>query len=212
MSSCASRPTEYTLHPHGWPSNSMLTSYIFSLFLVGVVAQPGTNVDILRREAGVDYVQSQAAPSSTPNFAAFQCSSIADLSASSRPVFTKTDNGDWECSSMLEYSETGHTPSLFIQIRGIEPGVWSSFRVKLNFGSLLSRQVLGARAANLIHLLVGTNTPLRDLEGVLASGRELEITFDDVTLKYRQERLDPNRFNLFGSKKLSPQKSAPKPE
>jgi hypothetical protein len=181
----------------------MLISSIFSLFLVGVSAQPGMDAALRRAAAAADYIQVQAAPSPTSHFGASQCRSIADLSASNKPVFITTENGEWECTYQLEYSETGHTPSLFIQIRGIEPGVWSSFRIKLNFGSLLSRQVLGARAANLVNLLVGTNNPLGNLEGVLATGRELEITFDDVTLKYQQERLDPNRFNLFGSKKLS---------
>ncbi len=184
----------------------MLISSIFSLFLVGISAQPGMSADIRRVAAAADYIQIQAGPEPSPHFGASQCRSIADLSASSRPVFNTAENGEWECSYQLEYSETGHTPSLFIQIRGIEPGVWSSFRIKLNFGSLLSRQVLGARAANLVNLLVGTNNPLGNLEAVLATGRELEITFDDVTLKYQQERLDPNRFNLFGSKKLSRQK------
>ncbi|UHS63249.1 hypothetical protein HRR99_16745 [Agrobacterium vaccinii] len=160
----------------------------------------GAAMDHAQADAILQHVQSTPSASTTPAFTAAQCHGIADLSTKSRPVFTQRDNGEWECSYMIEYKETGHTPSLFLQIRGTESGIWSNFRLKLNFGSLLSRQVLGARAANLVYLLVGTNTPVKDLDAVLASGRDLEMSFDGVTLKYKQERLDTNRFNLFGSR------------
>ncbi|MGV1871971.1 MULTISPECIES: DUF6030 family protein [Agrobacterium] len=190
----------------------MLIPLIISLYLVSGSAQPGTADNKTRHPARVEHVQWKVPPRNSPSFAESQCRSIADLSVSSRPVFTVTENGEWECTYLIEYSETGHKPSLFIQIRGLDPGIWSSFRLKLNFGSPLSRQVLGAQAADLVYLLIGTNTPVRDLDAMLAAGRELEMTFDDVTLKYRQERTDSNRFNLFGSKKLGPEKNANKPD
>lgn len=136
----------------------------------------------------------------TPGFDETKCRRIADLSSPSRPVFTEKPDGEWECSYQLEYSETGHKPSVFLQIRGFEPGAWSSFRVKLNFGSLLSRQVLGDRAANLTYALIGDETPMRELAVTLGAGREFEASFGGITLRYRKERFNESRFNLSGAR------------
>jgi hypothetical protein len=138
-------------------------------------------------------------PGVTPGFDEMKCRRIADLSSPSRPVFIQKPDGEWECSYQLEYSETGHTPSVFLQIRGFEPGVWSSFRLKLNFGSLLSRQVLGDRAASLVYALIGDQTPMRELSVTLGAGREFEASFESITLRYRQERFDATRYNLSGT-------------
>ena len=136
----------------------------------------------------------------TPGFDETKCRRIADLSSPSRPVFTEKPDGEWECSYQLEYSETGHKPSVFLQIRGFEPGAWSSFRVKLNFGSLLSRQVLGDRAASLTYALIGDETPMRELAVTLGAGREFEASFGGITLRYRKERFNESRFNLSGAR------------
>jgi len=182
------------------PLDHMLVVAVISLILLSGDMARSAVMKNPQGDPSLQHIQSTPSDNTTPTFTAAQCHGIADLSTTSRPVFTQRDNGEWECSYMIEYKETGHTPSLFLQIRGTESGIWSNFRLKLNFGSLLSRQVLGARAANLVYLLVGTNTPVKDLDAVLASGRDLEMSFDGVTLKYKQERLDTNRFNLFGSR------------
>jgi hypothetical protein len=144
-------------------------------------------------------VRISAPNSEAPRFDATRCRGIADLSNTSRPVFIEKSDGQWECSYLLEYHETTHNPSVFIQIRGIQAGIWSSFRVKLNFGSLLSRQVLGARAAALIYALIGDKTPARDLATSLAAGRDFEISFDSIVLKYKRERFDDARYNFTGT-------------
>lgn len=187
----------------------MLVVAVISLFLLGGDAARTAAMGDPHADAMVHNIQSAPSIGMAPTFTAAQCQSIADLSATSRPVFIQKNNGEWECSYLIDYAETGHTPSLFLQIRGMEPGIWSNFRLKLNFGSLLSRQVLGARAANLVYLLVGPNIPIKDLDAVLASGRELEMSFDSVTLKYKQERVDTNRFNLFGSHKPTVERKLP---
>ncbi|NTJ43927.1 hypothetical protein G6L28_15100 [Agrobacterium larrymoorei] len=137
--------------------------------------------------------------SNAHKFDATRCRAIADLSSKSLPSFSSKDNGEWECTYLLEYPETGHAPSLFIQIRGFEPGQWKNFRLKLNFGSLLSRQVLGKRAANLVYMLVGEQTPIRQMDATLAEGREFELSFEGITLRYKRELFDTSRFNLFGT-------------
>lgn len=187
----------------------MLVVPIFSLlFLGGYPVQP-TATSAVGPDALVHNIQFASSASAPQTFNASKCQSLADLSGISRPVFTQRENGEWECSYLMEYKETGHSPSLFLLIRGMEPNVWSNFRIKLNFGSLLSRQVLGARASNVIFRLVGTNTPLKDLGPMMASGRELEMSFDGIILKYQQERTDPNRYNFFGSLKPAVQKKLP---
>ncbi|WP_320201890.1 DUF6030 family protein [Agrobacterium sp. rho-13.3] len=133
-----------------------------------------------------------------PSFNRQRCRGIADLSLASRPVFTERENGGWECVYVLEYSETGHSPSVFVQIRGLKAGTWSSFRLKLNFGSILSRQVLSARAAALVHALIGNREPIKGLAAELAEGHDFDRSFNRITLKYRQERLDNSRYNLTG--------------
>ncbi len=179
----------------------MLVAAILSLLLVGGDAGLATTSGAQVTPA-VQQAQQDTSTSPASSFNAPRCQGMADLSSPNRPVFIEKQNGEWECTYLLEYSETGHSPSVFIQIRGVAAGTWNSFRLKLNFGSLLSRQVLATRAASLVNSLFGTKTPLTDLDGMLASGREFELTFDGVTLKYRQERMDENRFNLFGSQNV----------
>lgn len=150
-------------------------------------------------EPPIALAQMEIPQRATGNFDAARCRGIAELTTQTPPMFIQKENGEWECSYMLEYPETGHSPSVFVQIRGIEPGVWSSFRLKLNVGSLLSRQVLGNRAANLVYELIGDQMPMRELGAVLAAGQEFELSFDGVKLTYRQERFDKMRYNLSGT-------------
>lgn len=182
----------------------MLLASIISLSLLGVELQPATASDISQSpNTALHHVQWSPTVSTFFGFDEKRCLAIAELSAPEKPVFTAQDTGDWQCTYVIDYAETGHKPSLFLQIRGMEPGVWSNFRIKLNFGSVLSRQVLGARAANIVYSLLGTNMPLKELEVVLASGLDMEIAFGSVTLKYRQERGDTNRYNLFGTRAIT---------
>ena len=170
-----------------------------------VSSAPSTPVSA--RDAGLSLAQAAtdvtarttSAPGVVPSFDEMKCRRIADLSSPSRPVFIEKPDGEWECSYQLEYTETGHTPSVFLQIRGFEPGVWSSFRLKLNFGSILSRQVLGDRAASLVYALIGDQTPMRELSVTLGAGHEFEASFEGITLRYRQERFDTTRYNLSGT-------------
>jgi hypothetical protein len=135
-------------------------------------------------------------------FTAARCRGIADISSKVRPLFQVKENGEWECTYLLEYPETGHSPSLFIQVRGVHPEQWSSFRLKLNFGSLLSRQVLGGRAAAIVYTLIGDQSPLRELDVTLALGREFDLSFSGITLRYKQEAFDASRYNLYGGNAL----------
>lgn len=181
----------------------MLLASIISLSLLGVETRPATASDVLRPPNTILHtVQWSPTVSTFFGFDEKRCLAIADLSATEKPAFIGQDTGEWQCTYVIDYAETGHKPSLFLQIRGVEPGVWSNFRIKLNFGSLLSRQVLAARATTIVSSLIGTNMPLKDLEVVLASGQDLEIAFGEATLKYKQERGDTNRYNLFGSRKM----------
>ncbi|MDQ1194385.1 DUF6030 family protein [Agrobacterium sp. SORGH_AS 787] len=136
------------------------------------------------------------------SFTAARCRSIADISSKVQPLFQVKENGEWECTYLLEYPETGHSPSLFIQIRGVHPERWSSFRLKLNFGSLLSRQLLGGRAAAIVYTLIGDQSPLRELDVTLALGRQFDISFSGITLRYKQEAFDASRYNLSGGNAL----------
>lgn len=179
----------------GWLFVAMLA---FSLIAFSLLV-PATTFQADHSGTSMGNMALVSASDSAPVFDAAHCRAIADLSAKNPPSFTAKENGEWECTYLLEYPETGHTPSLFIQVRGVEPGKWTSFRLKLNFGSLLSRQVLGMRAANLVYTLTGEQTPIRQLDAVLAEGREFELSFDTINLRYRQERMDTARFNLFGA-------------
>ncbi|QCI99378.1 DUF6030 family protein [Agrobacterium larrymoorei] len=180
----------------------MLITSFFSLALLGTSpAQAGNGVDHY-----VIPVQLDAAATPGPKFDAARCRGIADLSSKAQPMFQQKENGEWECSYLLDYTETGHTPSVFIQIRGVEPGRWSSFRLKLNFGSILSRQALGGRAASIVYTLIGDQTPLRELGVTLAGGRDFELLFNGMSLKYKQERFDKTRFNLSGTNAPNPNK------
>lgn len=128
-----------------------------------------------------------------------RCLGMSDLSQKNRPVFQEGPNGEWECMSFLEFPETGHNPSIFIQIRGAKGESWSTFRLKLNFGSLLSSQSLSERAVDIIEALIGDRTPMEELRAKLAARQEFETSIAGVGLRYRQEGMDPTRFNLFGS-------------
>lgn len=182
---------------------SMLLASIISLSLLGVALQLATASDASQSpNTTLHPAQWSPTVSTFFGFDEKRCLGIADLSSPEKPVFTTHDTGEWQCTYVIDYAETGHKPSLFLQIRGVEPGVWNNFRIKLNFGSVLSRQVLAARAANIVYSLLGTNMPLKDLEVVLASELDMEIAFGEATLKYRQERGDPNRYNLFGTRTM----------
>ena len=133
------------------------------------------------------------------NFDAVRCKAVADLSQKAPPTFTQMPSGDWECNSLLEFPETGRTPSLFIQIRGNKDGRWTYVRLKLNFGSPLSRQVLSERAVSVMHMLIGDRTSVKDLPAKLAAGQEFESTVAGAKVRYKQEGMDKSRFNLFGT-------------
>ncbi|MDQ1196828.1 DUF6030 family protein [Agrobacterium sp. SORGH_AS 787] len=133
------------------------------------------------------------------NFDAARCKALADLSQKEAPTFTQMPSGEWECNSLLEFPETGRTPSLFIQIRGNKDGRWTYFRLKLNFGSSLSRQTLSERAVSIIHLLIGERTSTTDLATSLAAGQEFESTIAGAKVRYKQEGMDKSRFNFFGT-------------
>ncbi|WP_243257877.1 DUF6030 family protein [Rhizobium skierniewicense] len=190
----------------------MLLASIISLFVLSVETRPATVLHVSQSPKTQRHpVQGSPSVSTFFGFDEKRCLGIAELSSSEKPVFTAYDTGEWQCTYVIDYAETGHKPSLFLQIRGVEPGVWNNFRIKLNFGSVLSRQVLAARAANIVYSLFGTNMALKDLETVLASGLDMEIAFGEASLKYRQERGDPNRYNLFGTR-TTPQPQPDKAE
>lgn len=132
-------------------------------------------------------------------FDAARCRGLSDLSQKSPPTFMRAESGDWECNSLLEFPETGRTPSLFIQIRGNKDGPWTYFRLKFNFGSPLSHQILGERATSVIKMLIGNETPTKDLAARLAAGQEFESTLAGAKLRYKQEGMEKSRFNLFGT-------------
>lgn len=134
-----------------------------------------------------------------PNFGADRCLGMANLSVAGRPAFRQHENG-WECTYLLEYRETGQQPSLFVQIRGAETGVWSSFRVKFKFGSHLSRQVLGGDAAKIVYLLTGNR--VSDLNELFAARQDFEMPLNDLMLKFVREAGEANSFNLFAIKKV----------
>ncbi len=195
--------------------NTMLAAIVIPFILAGGgdVGRTAAVLPVLPQSPSVQLVQLNAPREAVADFNALRCKGIGDLSSPNKPVFTEKGNGEWECTYLQEYPETGHTPSVFLQIRGVEAGVWSSFRLKLNFGSLLSRQVLGTRAANLVYTLIGNDTPMRELDVTLAAGREFEIAFGGITLKYLQERMDQTRFNVFGTQKgRVPDTAPPAPE
>lgn len=131
-------------------------------------------------------------------FDASRCRGISDLSQKKPPVFQEGANGEWECTSFLEFPETGHAPSIFVQIRGAKGESWSTFRLKLNFGSPLSRQSLSEKAVAIIESLIGDRTQLEELRTRLAARQEFESSIAGIGLRYRQEGMDPTRFNLFG--------------
>lgn len=132
-------------------------------------------------------------------FDAARCRGLSDLSQKNPPTFMQSESGDWECNSLLEFPETGRTPSLFIQIRGNKDGGWTYFRLKLNFGSPLSRQILNERAISVVKILIGNETPIKDLAAKLAAGQEFESTLAGAKLRYKQEGMEKSRFNLFGT-------------
>ena len=184
---------------------------LISLFLL---ISTCTNIDAATSTVAPSYHQPEPPEQRniTSSFNATRCRGIADISSKSPPLFQVRENGEWECTYLLEYPETGHSPSLFIQIRGVHADRWSSFRLKLNFGSLLSRQVLGGRAAAIIYTLIGDQSPLRELDVTLALGREFDISFGGVSLRYKKEAFDTSRYNLFGGNSLehtNPQNSKP---
>ncbi|MDQ1184611.1 DUF6030 family protein [Agrobacterium larrymoorei] len=158
--------------------------------LVGALSAPQLHVRVLEP------------PELKSSFNAARCRGIADISSKTQPLFQLKENGEWECTYLVEYHETGHSPSLFIQVRGSDTNRWNSFRLKLNFGSLLSRQVLGGRAAAIVYTLIGDQSPLRELDMTLALGREFELSFSGITLRYKQEAFDASRYNLSGVQAL----------
>lgn len=76
---------------------------------------------------------------------------------------------------------------------------WSSFRLKLNFGSVLSRQALASQAASLVRVIVGEQIHVKELAKLLAAQKDFAITLGRIELVYKRERLDETRFNLTGT-------------
>lgn len=128
-----------------------------------------------------------------------RCIGFADLELADRPVFTQEEGGEWECSYLLEYPETSHRPSIFVLVRGVQAETWSSFRLKLNFGSVLSRQALATEAAFLVRTIVGQHIHVKELATMLAAQKDFTITLGRIELAYKRERLDETRFNLTGT-------------
>ncbi|MCJ8521140.1 hypothetical protein ABID21_004220 [Pseudorhizobium tarimense] len=107
-----------------------------------------------------------------PDFDEADCRSLALLSQTSVPEFRSYVNGGWECSYLLEFPETGLSSSVFIQVRGDVYGAWSNFRIKLNFGSHLSRQNLASVTVGLVDRLAGLGVSNKDaLQQALARQR-----------------------------------------
>lgn len=174
------------------------------MLVVALLSFVGITVDDTRtarvmEPAPLQQIVAKAGRIPVRNFDATRCKALADLSQKAAPTFTQMPNGDWECNSLLEFPETGRTPSLFIQIRGNKDGRWTYFRLKLNFGSPLSRQILSERALSVIHMLIGDRTPMKDLTAKLAAGQEFESALAGAKVRYKQEGMDKSRFNLFGT-------------
>lgn len=128
-----------------------------------------------------------------------RCRGLADLGAGERPAFLARESGEWECSYLIDYPETSHQPSVFVVIRGVKAEVWSNFRLKLNFGSVLSRQELASQAAQLVQAIVGERIHVKDLAAMLAAQKDFTIAFGNIEFVYKRERMDETRFNLTGT-------------
>lgn len=128
-----------------------------------------------------------------------RCSGFTDLELADRPIFTQHEGGEWECSYLLEYPETSHRPSIFVLVRGVEAERWINFRLKLNFGSMLSRQALASQAAFMVRAIVGEHIRVKELATMLAAQKDFTVTLGKIELVYKRERLDETRFNLSGT-------------
>lgn len=135
-----------------------------------------------------------------PAFDRADCQSLASLPQTSLPEYQSYENGGWECSHLLEFPETGFSSSVFIQVRGDVASVWTNFRIKLNFGSHLSRQNLASVTVGFVDRLVGLGVANKDaLEDALARQTAFTTSVDGVAMRYWQEPIDERRFHLMGS-------------
>lgn len=124
------------------------------------------------------------------------CNAMAE-DGPERPSFTTRENGTWECSTFREHAAS----SVFVQMRGLPDGSFSSFRIKFNLDADGMTESLGDEAARLVAAGIrplATNTELEAaLIQKLMSQTDFYFLLGYYPVTFKREFGEASRFNMI---------------
>jgi hypothetical protein len=131
--------------------------------------------------------------------AAARCDRLAD-GTQEKPAFTAEENGRWQCTALLTFVDDTGASSLFVQIRGLDGSLFSSFRIKFNSGPTGITTTLANEAIRLAGIGLATDeTPdgSADLRDRLLHEKNFDAVIGGYRATFRREASDATRGNLI---------------
>ncbi|WJR67346.1 DUF6030 family protein [Neorhizobium sp. CSC1952] len=128
------------------------------------------------------------------------CNSIAE-DGQEPPSLVTGESGSWECTNLREYAAPEGRSSLFVQMRGMQDGTFSGFRIKFNLGDGGMRTSLGDEASRLVAAGIRPLPASADMEAALKqklmSGTDFYFLLGYYPITFKQEISEATRFNMI---------------
>ncbi|MBP2560923.1 hypothetical protein J2857_003692 [Neorhizobium galegae] len=114
------------------------------------------------------------------------------------PTFTRSGD-DWECLFFKEFGNAPEPAALFIQARGTEPDIVSSFRIKVSLTDLATELVVLSEAIGATERfgLPMTRETRSYLIEKLAGRTEFSSMVENYRMTFSREITDARRYNLL---------------
>jgi hypothetical protein len=126
-----------------------------------------------------------------------RCDLLRDGSGTA-PTFSGSGD-DWECLFFEEFGNAPEPAALFVQARGTEPGIVSSFRIKVSLTDLTTElavlsEAIGAAERFGLPMTPETRTYLIEK---LAGRTEFSSIVENYRMTFSREITDARRYNLL---------------